>query len=212
MANGLMMTREDEDEIIVSLSDITQLFAAPDTNPFALTEVEVLGDTGLARVIQRMLAWRVRSRHISQLTLLLPPDKIEPGMEIKVADAIKRYGEAKIEDNRLQIRSVLIQGATQLISVVIMVAVLLVIALLLLNMGVISTTSAGGILVGVFLCVLFWVTVWDPVESLAFDWIPPWRESRVLERIMAMRVVIKPLAGGPASRESALLGATAQIA
>ena len=59
MANGLMLTRERGHEIVVSLTDVTQLFAAPDSNPFALTEVEVLGDTGLARVIQRMLAWRV---------------------------------------------------------------------------------------------------------------------------------------------------------
>ncbi|MFN8471074.1 MAG: hypothetical protein U0822_02545 [Anaerolineae bacterium] len=193
MANGLMLTRESDDTIVVSLTDITQLFVAPDSNPFALTEVEVLGDSGLARVIQRMLAWRVRSRGISHLTVLLPPDRIEPGMETQVAEAIKRYGEAKIEDNRLQIRSVLIQGFTQLITVIILVAILVLIALWLLSAGKISTTSASGILVGVFICVFFWVTVWDPVESLAFDWIPAWRENRVLRRIMAMRVVLKPL-------------------
>ncbi|MFN8482345.1 MAG: hypothetical protein U0768_04680 [Anaerolineae bacterium] len=193
MANGLMLTRERGHEIVVSLTDVTQLFAAPDSNPFALTEVEVLGDTGLARVIQRMLAWRVRSRGISQLTLQLPPDKIEPGMEADVAEAIRRYGTAKIEDNRLQIRSVLIHGFTQLIVVIILVAALLLIALWMLYAGIITTTSAGGLLVGIFICVFFWVTVWDPVESLAFDWIPAWRESRVLRRLMAMRVVIQPV-------------------
>src|SRR5512138_2660489 len=104
MAKGLLMTREAKNEIIVSLCDIAQLFAAPDINPFGFTEVEALGDTGLARVVQRMLAWRVRSRHIAQFTILLPPEKIEMGMEMPVADAIQRYGEAKIEDNRLQIR------------------------------------------------------------------------------------------------------------
>lgn len=201
-----MMTRAGDHEIVVSLTDIAQLFAAPDSNPFAFTEVEALGDAGMARVNQRMLAWRIRSRGLTQLTIQLPTDKIEPGMEGEVAQAIRRYGEAKIEDNHLQIRSILIQGFTQLIVVIILVAVLVLIALWLLYTGAISTTSASGILVGVFICVFFWVTVWDPVESLAFDWIPPWRENRVLRRIMAMRVVIKPL-DDSGSRASALQGA-----
>ena len=38
------------------------------------------------------------------------------------------------------------------------------------------------------------MTVWNPVESLAFDWIPAYRENRVLMHVVAMRVVVKPLA------------------
>src|SRR6187431_1075686 len=99
MAQDLIMTYEADHEIIVTLKDVTQLFVAPDINPFANTEVEVLGETGLSRVIQLMLAWRVRSRALSQLTIRLPSDKVEPGTVTAVVDAIQRYGQAKIEDN-----------------------------------------------------------------------------------------------------------------
>ncbi len=189
----VMLTHEAGHEIILSLREVNQLFEAPAVDPFSFSEAEVLGDSGLARIMQLMLAWRARTRDVSQLTLLLPSSEIEPGTATAVADALQRYGRAKIADNGLQIRSIIMQALTQL-SIIIMVMSLLILAVVvLIQRGVISTTSFVGLMIGVSLCVLFWVAVWFPVESLAFDWIPAYRENRVLARIMAMKVVVKPL-------------------
>jgi hypothetical protein len=192
MTRDIQLPDEGSKAITVRLGDVGNLFNAPDINPFSQREVDILGESGLSLIIDRILAWRLRSRSINQLSLLLPPDKITPGLEVEIAAALRRYTHAKIDNNRVQIRSILIEAMTQLMAVIIVVAILAAGLIMLINRGIVSTSTPAGLLLAFSLSVLAWVTLWDPVESLAFDWIPPYRENRVLRAITAIRIVVMP--------------------
>ena len=192
MDSDMQLQGDSSDEITLSLGDVNDLFNDPDVDPLSHREVDVLGASGLSRILARLLAWRLRSRDIHQITRLLPADEIGPTTEADAAASLRRYSLARIEDNHLVIRTTLIQAMTQLVAVIIVVAVVGLLFLLLLNQGVLSTSTPLGLLVAFSISVLAWVTLWDPVESLAFDWIPAYRESRVLKNIMGMRIVVRP--------------------
>ena len=178
-------------EIVLSLDNVDQLFNAPDVKPFSHKEVDLLGESALSRVIRRILAWRLRSRAIKQLILLLPASQIEPDIEDTIAAAVRRYCHAKIEDNRLQIRTTLIQGFMSLLAVIVAVIILAVAVAYLFLSGIVSPSSPQSDLLIFTLSVVAWVTLWDPVESLAFEWVPAHRENRALRAIIAMRVAVR---------------------
>ena len=66
-------------ELVVQVGDIRDLFIAPDTDPLAQHEGEVMGEPALLRVARRLMAAGEMSG-ARKLVVLLPSDKIEPGL------------------------------------------------------------------------------------------------------------------------------------
>src|SRR5574339_1012481 len=91
-------------DIVIRLDTIEQLFNAPDVNPFSEEEVDVLGEPALLRAVRRLLSQRIRNGEGMRLVLELPADQITPGLEQQTEQALRRYSDAKIEDNHLTIR------------------------------------------------------------------------------------------------------------
>jgi hypothetical protein len=69
--------------------------------------------------------------------------------------------------------------------------ILAVVVVYLIVNGVVSQSSTEGYLIISSLSVVAWVTLWDPVESLAFGWVPAHRENRALRSIIGMRVAVR---------------------
>ena len=66
-------------ELVVEVGEIRDLFVAPDTDPLAQHEGEVMGEPALLRVVRKLMAARKMSG-VHKLVVLLPEDKIEPGL------------------------------------------------------------------------------------------------------------------------------------
>ena len=91
------------EELVVQVGEVRDLFVAPDADPLAQHEGEVMGEPALLRVVRRLMAAR-KMTDTRKLVVLLPGDKIEPGLAERVRAALQRYCTLKLEDNDAQLR------------------------------------------------------------------------------------------------------------
>src|SRR5512139_2385571 len=182
-----------EQDVVLKLNTIGELFNAPDINPFAENEIDVLGEAALPNAARQMLARRIRHWHEARLIIQLPPDQITPDLQTQTRAAVRRFCTAKIEDNRLTIRLSRVRSAIGLAVVTIISAVVIGVAWLLFSTifaAQAETTVAA--LVFASISVFVWVILWDPMEKLIFDWVQPHMENRILRRIPTLDIVIRP--------------------
>lgn len=179
-------------DIVLRLHSIDQLFNEPDVNPFSEEEVDVLGEPALLRAVRRLLARRVRNWEEMRLVIELPQEQITSGLEQQTRQALRRYSDAKIEDNHLTIRlsrtrSLIGLGIVMVISIV----VILVVYFLLTSVFT-RTSDTVAALIASSVSVFVWVSLWGPLEKLLFDWVQPHMENRILRKILALDIVIRP--------------------
>ncbi len=186
------MPSQTAKDLMVRVETIGQLFNAPDVNPFSTCPAVILGEAALPLAVREEL-WR-RPRHWQgrRLVIQLPPDQITPDLQPQLVEAVRRYAAAKKEQNALLIQFSRWRGVRGLIITIVVALVVFAIAAIL---SVTLLASASDIVLGVVagLAVLFaWVTVWDPIERLAFDWVEPSYENRILTSLTEMEIVIEP--------------------
>jgi hypothetical protein len=182
------MTKQD---VVLKLNSINDLFNAPDVNPFAENDIDVLGEAALPHAVRQMLARRIRHWHETRLVIQLPPDQITPDLQAQTQAAVRRYCAAKIEDNRLSIRLSRVRSAIGLGLVTLISVVVIVAALLLFNTVFTAASDTIKAVVAASISVFVWVILWDPMEKLIFDWFSPALENRILRGIMSMELVVK---------------------
>ena len=181
-----------EQDVVLKLNAIDELFNAPDVNPFTENEIDVLGEAALPHAVRRMLARRIRHWHEARLVIQLPPDQITPDLQAQTRDAVRRFCTAKIEDNRLTIRLSRVRSAIGLAMVTIISVAVIVVAWLLFNTIFATVSDTAGVVVAASISVFVWVILWDPMEKLIFDWVTPALENRHLRGIMDMDLVVEP--------------------
>jgi hypothetical protein len=180
-------------DVVLKLNSIGELFNAPDVNPFAENEIDVLGEPALLNAARQMLARRIRHWHEARLIIQLPPDQLTPDLQAQTKAAVRRFCTAKIEDNRLTIRLSRVRSAIGLAVVtIISLAVMGIAWLLFSTILAAQADSAIAALVVASISVFVWVILWDPMEKLIFDWVSPALENRILRGIMNMELVIEP--------------------
>jgi hypothetical protein len=180
-------------DVVLKLNAIGELFNAPDVNPFAENEIDVLGEAALPHAVRQMLARRIRHWHEARLVIQLPPDQITPDLQTQTQAAVRRFCAAKIEDNRLTIRLSRVRSAIGLavvtiISIAVMAAAWLLFSTILAS----EANSTIAALVVASISVFVWVILWDPMEKLIFDWVTPALENRILRGVMDMELVVEP--------------------
>lgn len=183
------------EQIVVEVETLDQLFNAPNANPFAAGESALLGRAAIDRVLTRLQARPLRHWEGARLVVRLPEEQITPGLEARLAAAVRRYCAVRIEDNRLRVRIARKQRMFGLI-VVTAVALLVIAATPLLFATVLAGASETALAVATSAISLFcWIIVWDPLRALLFDWAPQARENGALAHLMDMRVVVEASSG-----------------
>ena len=179
-------------DLIIRLDTIDQLFNAPDVNPFSDEEVDVLGEPALLRAIRRLLARRERNWEEMRLILELPADQITPGLEQQTETALRRYSDAKIEDNRLTIRLSRTRSLIGLGMVTVISILVIIIAYLLLTSVFSRAADSVKAIIASSVSVFVWVSLWGPLEKLLFDCVQPHMENNILRKIPTLDIVIRP--------------------
>src|SRR5574339_1304473 len=169
--------------IVIRLDSIGQLFNAPDIDPFSEEEVDVLGEPALLRAVRRLLSQRIRNWEGMRLVLELPADQITPGLENQTEQALRRYSDAKIEDNHLTIRLSRARSLLGLGIVLVISILVILLAYFLLTSVFPRTSDTVKALIASSLSVFVWVSLWGPLEKLLFDWVQPHMENNILRKI-----------------------------
>jgi hypothetical protein len=178
-------------ELVVQVGEIRDLFTAPDTDPLAQHEGEVMGEPALRRVARKLMAARKMSG-ARKLIVLLPEGKIEPGLAERARRALVRYCTLKLEDNDAELR-LMRRDASRLL--------LRGILILLVCVGVSSVFRSETITflpplinnaLGEGFNVIGWVMLWRPVETYFFNPIPIRTSSAVHRFLQALQIEIRP--------------------
>jgi len=186
------MNQSTVKEISLSLDSVEHLFVAPQFNPFAEKEVELLGQSGLARVLKKMEPGSLRHGVKVRLTVLLPPTQITPDLPERVNKALLRYCQAQIEDNHLRIKRTIWIGLRGFPFGLLFLGVC---------MGLSATFSSQVLtfipenlnnLLAEGLIVIGWIALWNPVSAFIYDWVPFWRENQVYRTMMTMDIRFQP--------------------
>src|SRR5215472_12918334 len=90
------MTRETSSEITLHLDDIHDLFTAPAIDPFSKANF----DSGIELLKSELTSHSWRSEARGKIRIFLPKQSIEPDLAGKTTEALKRYYQFKIWQNK----------------------------------------------------------------------------------------------------------------
>jgi hypothetical protein len=170
-------------ELELRLADPRQLFAA---DPDFFFETATIAP-GVERVHEE-LRWRELGKPV-RLTLRLPPSVVEPGLEQRCADAIRRYCVAQRNRVDAQLRGMLRDGLRALGLGLVLLAIALA-----LSVGIRRSGLPDSVRIffgdGVFL-VAAWVGLWYPLDTLVYSPRPLRRDRAVLDATRGMEVVVQ---------------------
>lgn len=179
----------DSERVVLELDSVDQMFNSFDANPFSDLEGVVLGEAGMDRLLTRLLL--NPRRKYAELVICLPAAEITPDLAPRLESALDRYCQARIEENKRQVRLSRRQHAEGMVLVTVLVLAVMLIGYLLFATIWDGASDVAKTLVAASISVFAWVILWDPLEALLFDWAAPARENRALAHIMDMRVVVQ---------------------
>jgi len=155
-------------ELVVRVSEIRDLFTAPDTDPLAQHEGEVMGEPALLRVARELMAAR-RMSGAHKLVVQLPADKIEPGLAERAQAWPVRYCTLKLEDNDAQLRVMRREAAGLMLRGLLILTVCMDMSSVFRSETIIFRPPRINSTLGEGFDVIGWVTRWRPVEAFVFN-------------------------------------------
>lgn len=179
-------------EMTIMIRDIEQLYTAPSMDPFSDLEVELFGESAFQRVLKQLEPGFWRKSGKLRLVIQLPKEKIKPGLDEKVMAAIDRYAELRTKDNDLAARNERWNGLRRLIVAILVSLGIFAISALLVNTLLSDLPRDVYSLLYGFIALVVWVLVWNPIDILAFEWVPYTRANQVLAYLAKAEIIIKP--------------------
>jgi len=187
-----------DQELVVQVGEVRDLFTAPDADPLAQHEGEVMGEPALLRVVRKLMAARTMS-DTRKLVVMLPADKVEPGLDERTRAALRRYCRLKLEDNDAQLLLMRREAGRLLVRGML---------ILLICVGVSSVFRSETLTflpplinnaLGEGFNVIGWVMLWRPVEAYFFNPIPIRTSSTVHRFLESLQIEIRPQRPAPST-------------
>jgi len=189
--NNADRARAENQDLVVHVAEISHLFTAPDTDPLAQHEGEVMGEPALLRVVRRLLA--ERGLHAGgKLVVLLAAEKIEPGLAERTHAALMRYCALKLEDNDAQLRITRREALRLLLRGLLILAVCVALSSLFRSETITFLPPFLRSALGEGFNVIGWVMLWRPVEAYFFDPLPIRTSSAVHRILSSLKLEIRP--------------------
>lgn len=182
----------DVETFTVKIDDIAQLLTAAPRDILSDQPHAYMGQSVLERVLDHYQHEKglLKKRH--RLVLLMPPDKIAPGLAERCQAAMGRYADTAITDNRFRMAALRRNGLRQIPYSLVFLSACILLGILLGSEAVsaiptwVSTVvSEGAFIVG-------WVALWGPVDTLLFARFPLIGENLALLALKGTELEIRP--------------------
>ena len=181
------------EELVVQVGEVRDLFTAPETDPLAQHEGEVMGEPALLRLARRLMAARKMSG-ARELVVLLPGDKIEPGLAERARLALVRYCTLKLEDNDAELQVMRREAGRLLLRGVLILLVCVGVSSVFRSETITFLPPLINSALGEGFNVIGWVMLWRPVETYFFNPIPIRTSSAVHRFLKSLQIEIRPQA------------------
>jgi hypothetical protein len=198
--NGRMLINDHEEEtLLIAVRELEHLFVAPLKNPFSSYEVELMGESGLKRIVRLLSStsagalapfYHVGHKH-KRIIVLLPPNAIQPTITQQHArEALTRYCQLKIADNDKELFIMKRQAGRLLTFGLLMLLACMFLSVLFSSDktpdALWATTLAEGF------NIIGWVLLWHPFEAFLYDPIPLRIESRIHTFLNSLVLEVRP--------------------
>ena len=178
-------------EIAVHVSDVRNLFMPTEIDPFAESDEEALGEPALLPVLRKLMAAReMRGTH--KLVVLVPPARIEPGLEARTRAAVQRYCRLKIEANDLTLRVMRREAAGLAVRGLLLLTFCMGMSSLLTSEAVRVMPELLQTTLGEGFNVVGWVMMWRPVEALFFNPLPVRTSTAAHRFVLSLQLEVRP--------------------
>lgn len=180
-----------DDALVVRVAKIQDLFVAPDTDPLAQHEGEVMGEPALMRVARRLMAAHAMIG-VRELVVLLPASRIEHGLAGRAQAALQRYCALKLEDNDARLQILRRQAGRLLLRGMLILAVCVGLSSMFQSelIGFLPPLLKNAL--GEGFNVIGWVMLWRPVETYFFDPLPIRTSSEVHRFLSTLQIEVRP--------------------
>lgn len=170
-------------QIDLQLESLQQLVNGMDPSPFPRRDLDPDAEHYIVKAARELPAdepWA--------LALWLPAHELGAESAERVAKTLRHYFEWEVETAQQRLRDHLHSAwRTTLLGLLFMALCMLVRSLLMPLEHLLSDTAGEGLLV------IGWVALWRPLEMFLYDWWPLRREVRLLQRLAALPISLRPL-------------------
>jgi len=179
-----------EEDLVVKVAKVRDLFVAPDTDPLAQHEGEVMGEPALKRVVRRLMAAR-KMREGQKLVVVLPADEGGSNLTERVRAALVRYCTLKLEDNDAELQVLRRQAGRLLLRGILILAVCVGLSSLFRGEMITFLPPLIKNALGEGFNVIGWVMLWRPVEAYFFEPLPLHTSNAVHRFLSSLSVEIR---------------------
>jgi hypothetical protein len=171
--------------VILQLGDIEHLFTKPDVSPLSDDYREYSYTSGVEFIADELYANSSYNR--VDATVILPVDRVEPGLEDQVREGVRRYCRGRLKYYEHDILATRWRGVRALLFAIVALFVFIGAAKLIYSDDnvLLQIISEG-------LAVVGWVALWFPLESLIFKLWEHRLDRKVYSLLMDMDLVIRP--------------------
>jgi hypothetical protein len=178
------MTADRSTEVSIKVTDLRQLFAPHQFDPFA-DDVDVL--ESIAQLSQ--LPHLVSELRKIKLRVLVPAEKLTPQTESIVRRALGRYSAHMVAQAGRKLAAMRWVGLRTFLVGLVFFAISLAASqavqrLLFIPEALRTLASESFIVAG-------WVVIWQPLDTLVQGWWPQWEEERTFRAIGAVPVRVE---------------------
>jgi hypothetical protein len=181
-----ILESEPYQEIVIHLENINELFTIPVPDPFS---AHVRFVPGIESIQAEIKTGILRHGKRIRTTIFLPKNHMEPNMEIRTQEAIRRYCHFKTIQNHRNIATLRKEAFQALLIGILFLASGLFfpasIERALALPPFFSTLFSDGFTIA------FWVILWRPIDFFLFDASAYWKSNFINKRLMEMQIIIK---------------------
>lgn len=172
-------------DIDLHLLEIKHLFIDPEFNPFEDHRLQI---SGAEEAINQL---RSKKRIVDKvrLNIFLPSGQIESDLQTRTKEALYRYCDLKVLENRRQLEIERTEGWRAVMIGLIFSALCLLLVLVVYLMGPLSEALLA-VFVG-FITILIWMAIWTPAETFLYGLQPYKLEIKAYESLKNAEVAIK---------------------
>ena len=180
--------------LVLTLTDVAQLFNSPRIDPLSRSPAEVLGCSGVEYLLELLYQDKERQR-ARTLVLLLPPDKALPNLAERTTRALRRHVEFRLEQQHRELRNTYNYGWKVAGVALLVLAICLALSSLFgseitegMRPLIRKTFEYGFEIIG-------WVVLWHPIDVLGFTPLTIRARIAALRALAGMDVVVRAEAG-----------------
>ncbi len=175
--------------ITLNLHDIRDLFVAPTIDPFSEHETIFMGQSGLERIINKLIEIPDHCP-VPRIIVKLPGEKITKNLETRIHAIINRYANMKIEENEHQRKVLRANGLRELVPGLIFLVLCLVLATLIQSSLIPGHGSLKTIL-GEGFTIIGWIVLWHPVEAFLYGPADLRKENKTFKLLKRLSIKIE---------------------